>query len=64
MSRKILAFSYLRDELKHFHLLITYYLWRREWETTSLFLLREPHDSMKRQKDKTPEDEVPPSLGG
>ena len=32
--------------------------WRREWETTSVFLSREPHDSMKRQKDRTLKDEL------
>ena len=36
--------------------------WRREWETTSVFLSREPHDSMKRQKDRTLKDELPRSV--
>ena len=37
--------------------------WRREWQTTPIFLPWEPHDSMKRQKDMTPKDE-PPRLEG
>jgi len=31
--------------------------WRREWQTTPVFLPREPHNSMKKQKDMTPENE-------
>ena len=31
--------------------------WRWEWQTTSVSLLGEPQESMKRQKDMTPEDE-------
>ena len=37
--------------------------WRSEWQTTSVFLPREPHESMKRQKDKTLKDELPRSVG-
>ena len=33
--------------------------WRREWQTTSVFLLENPTNSMKRQKDRTLKDEVP-----
>ena len=34
--------------------------WRREWNTTPVFLPWEPLNSMKRQKkDMTPEDEGP-----
>ena len=35
--------------------------WRREWQTTSVFLPGEPLNSMKRQKDKTLKDELPRS---
>ena len=34
--------------------------WRREWQTTSVFL---PLNSMKRQKDRTLKDELPRSVG-
>ena len=37
--------------------------WRREWQTTPVFLPREPHNSMKRQKDRTMKDEIPRSVG-
>ena len=37
--------------------------WRREWQTTSVFLHREPQDSMKSQKDKSLKDELPRSVG-
>ena len=37
---------------------------RREWQTTSVFLPWEPHDSMKRQKDWILKDEHPRSVGG
>ena len=39
--------------------------WRREWQTTPVFLLdsMKSMNSMKRQKDMTPEDE-PPRLEG
>ena len=37
--------------------------WRREWQTTPVFLPREPHNSMKKQKDMTPENEPPSSEG-
>ena len=37
--------------------------WRRKWQTTSVLLQREAMNSMKRQKDMTPEDE-PPRLEG
>ena len=36
--------------------------WRREWQTTSVFLPWEPH-KQKRQKDKTLKDELPRSVG-
>ena len=36
--------------------------WRREWQTT-VFLPWEPHEEMKRQKDVTPKDEPPRSVG-
>ena len=37
--------------------------WRREWQTTSVFLLENPMNSMKRQKDRTLKDELPRSVG-
>ena len=36
--------------------------WRREWQTTSLFLPENLMNSMKRQKDMTLKDELPGSL--
>ena len=40
------------------------FLWRRQWQTTPVFSLQEPMKNMKRQKDKTLEDEPPPGLEG
>ena len=37
--------------------------WRREWQTTSVFLPWEPVNSMKRQKDRKLKDELPRLLG-
>ena len=37
--------------------------WRREWQTTSVFLPWEPMRSMKRQKDRTLKDKLPRSVG-
>ena len=37
--------------------------WRREWQTTSVFLPWEPHEQLKRQKDRTLKDELPRSVG-
>ena len=37
--------------------------WRTEWQTTSVFLLEKPMNSMKRQKDRTLKDELPRSVG-
>ena len=37
--------------------------WRREWQTTSVFLLENPTNSMKRQKDRTLKDKLPRSVG-
>ena len=37
--------------------------WRREWQTTSVFLPWDPMSGMKRQKDRTLKDELP-MLGG
>ena len=37
--------------------------WRREWQTTSVFLPWEPHDSMKRQNDRILKEELPRSVG-
>ena len=34
--------------------------WRRNWQSTPVFLLQEPHEQMKIQKDMTPEGEPPP----
>ena len=36
---------------------INVFHWRWEWQITSVSLLGEPQESMKRQKDMTPEDE-------
>ena len=38
--------------------------WRQEWQTTSVSLLRAPQESMKRQKDMTPNDEPPRLVDG
>ena len=37
--------------------------WRREWQTTSVFLPGEPTNNMKRQKDRTLENELPRLVG-
>ena len=37
--------------------------WRREWQTTSVSLLENPMNSVKRQKDRTPKDEFPRLVG-
>ena len=37
--------------------------WRREWQTTSVVLLENPVNSMKRQKDRTLKDELPMLVG-
>ena len=37
--------------------------WRREWQTTSVFLFENPMNSMKRQKDSTMKDELHRSVG-
>ena len=37
--------------------------WRREWQTTSVFLFENPMNSMKRQKDSTLKDELHRSVG-
>ena len=37
--------------------------WRREWQTTSVFLPWEPHEQHERQKDRTLKDELPRSVG-
>ena len=37
--------------------------WRREWQTTLVFLPWEPMNSMKSQKDRTLRDELPRSVG-
>ena len=36
--------------------------WRREWQTTSVFLLKSPMNSTKRQKNRTLKDELPRSV--
>ena len=33
--------------------------WRREWQTTSVFLPWEPHEHYEKQKDRTLKDELP-----
>ena len=37
--------------------------WRREWQTTSAFLLENPMYNMKREKDTTLKDELPRLVG-
>ena len=37
--------------------------WRREWQTTSVFLPREPLNSLKRQNDRILKEELPRSVG-
>ena len=37
--------------------------WRRQWQTTGIFLPENPMNSMKRQKDKTLKDELPRLVG-
>ena len=37
--------------------------WRREWQTTSVLLLENHMNSMKRQKDRTLKDELPRLVG-
>ena len=41
---------------------VVHWIW--EWQTTSVSLLGEPQESMKRQKDMTPEDEPPRLIDG
>ena len=37
--------------------------WRRQWQTTSVFLPLEPHEQYERQKDRTLKDELPRLVG-
>ena len=37
--------------------------WRKEWQTTSIFLPWEPHEQYERQKDRTLKDELTRSVG-
>ena len=37
--------------------------WRREWQTTSVFLLWEPYEQSEKEKDMTLEDELLRSIG-
>ena len=37
--------------------------WRREWQTTSLFLPWEPHEQYESQNDRTLKGELPRSVG-
>ena len=37
--------------------------WRREWQATSVFLLENPMNSMKRQNGRIPIEELPRPLG-
>ena len=37
--------------------------WRKEWQTTSVFLLENPMNSMKRQKDRKEKGELPGLVG-
>ena len=36
--------------------------WRREWQTTSVFLPLEPHEEYEKQNDMTLKDELPRSV--
>ena len=38
--------------------------WRREWQTTPVFLLPEPHEQYEKAKDMTSADEPPPPTSG
>ena len=38
--------------------------WRREWQTTSVFLLGNPMNSVKRQKDMALKAKTPPQVVG
>ena len=37
--------------------------WRREWQTTSVFFLENPMNSMKRQNDRILKEELPRLVG-
>ena len=37
--------------------------WRKEWQTTSVFLPWEPHEQMKRQNNRILKEELPRSVG-
>ena len=37
--------------------------WRRDWQTTPIFLPQEPHEQYKKAKDMTLKDELPRSVG-
>ena len=37
--------------------------WRRDWQTTPIFLPQEPHEQYKKAKDMTPEAEPPRLVG-
>ena len=37
--------------------------WRREWQTTSVFLPLEPHEEYEKQNDMTLKDELPRLVG-
>ena len=37
--------------------------WRREWQTTSVFLPLEPHEEYEKQNDMTLKDELPKLVG-
>ena len=41
----------------------TWFHWRREWQTTSVFLPRELQEQHERQKDSTLKEELPRSVG-
>ena len=37
--------------------------WRRDWQTTPVFLLENPMKSMRKQNDRTLKEELPRSVG-
>ena len=37
--------------------------WRREWQTTSIFLPREPREQYEKEKDRTLKDDLSRSVG-
>ena len=55
------------EQLKGMFLLVTALEnvahWRKEWQTTSVFLSWEPHEQYEKAKNVTLKDELPRSVG-